>query len=204
MSTASIAEAQSRALLDEIEQQIAAECRAIHDLAQEEAARLIADAHHGARARAHDTLSELRRQGARRLARAGAQLESDTRKRKQERVHALVERAWPMLAEALIARWRDRQARDVWIAAAARYAEEHLPAGTWAVIHPNDFSSEDRDSLQAVVGGQSALTFRADGDLQAGLRIETAQAALDATAAGLLADHETIAAMLLSEIDRHG
>lgn len=204
MSTASIAEAQSRALLDEIEQQIAAECRAIHDLAQEEAARLIADAHHGARARAHDTLRELRREGARRLARAKAQLESDARKRKQERVHALVERAWPMLAEALIARWRDRQARDVWIAAAARYAEEHLPAGTWAVIHPNDFSSEDRDSLQAVVGGQSALTFRADGDLQAGLRIETAQAALDATAAGLLADHETIAAMLLSEIDRHG
>ncbi len=72
----------------------------------------------------------------------------------------------------------------------------------WIVEHPADWSADGAAAISHVARRRrdGAVTFVADRELTAGLRIKAEQATLDATPQGLLADRSAIAALLLAEI----
>jgi hypothetical protein len=196
-----VSTAQSAALLQEIEQQTSEECKAQVAAAEQQAHALIAQAHAAARRRVREAIVELRREGARRLARAKAQVETQARHRAQQHAVAVIRRAWPLLADALVARWRDPAARLAWADGVGRCARDRLRTGTWTVEHPTDWSADEQRNFRMSLGvGDDAVTFAADREMAAGIKIRAAEATLDATPHGLLVDRLAVAALLLAEI----
>jgi F0F1-type ATP synthase membrane subunit b/b' len=196
--------AQSEALLREIEQQTKDEMRTIADTAEREARAIIAQAHATARRQMHGAIEELRREGERRLAQARAQLETEARVRAQQRAVEAIRQAWPLLVEALAARWQDAAARRKWTDGVAREARDRLKAATWTVEHDAGWGADEQRQFREALGAGANLeiSFAIDPELDAGLRVRADQATLDASPQGLLADNSTIAALLLYEIDR--
>jgi hypothetical protein len=203
MTTASLIPGlQSDALAREIEQQLKDETAAILASAQKEVAATVAQARTSARGRLHEAIGELRREGETRLARAQAQLDAELRSAAQRQSARAVADTLPMLREALYARWRQADAREEWTGTIARLATARLQRGAWQVAHPADWGAEEQKEFSVAVGGAGEISFQADQELRAGLRITADQATLDATPDGLLADTRTIAALLLDELSK--
>jgi hypothetical protein len=190
---------QSDALAREIEQQLAQENNAIAAGAEREAHAIMAQARAAARAQVHAAIKELREEGARRLTRAKAQLDTELRARAQQQAAHAVRDAMPLLRDALDARWRDPDGRRFWSEAVARACADRLPPGAWRIEHPRDWNEPEQQQFLTAVGKPVQARFEA-ADIAAGLRVGADQALLDATPRGLLADSTTIAAMLLDEI----
>lgn len=198
-----IAAAQSDTLLREIEQQTEQECRAVTAVAEREARTLVSEARRSARRRAHDAIEELRNDRLRRLDRAKAKIETDARQHAQRSAIALIERAWPLLGEALLARWRDKAERLVWATAVARCARKQIRAVEWVVEHPTGWGEDEKENFRRLRDAEGAkLSFVADPNLAAGIRIKAGGAVLDATPEGLLADRSAVAGLLLADADR--
>lgn len=191
---------QSDALVREIEQQLRDENGTIEANAQRDARSVVAQARAAARAQVHQAIQELREEGARRLTRASAQLETEVRARAQQQAAKAVSEAMPMLQEALAQRWRSKDTRKQWTDAVAALCARRLRPGGWAVEHPKDWTEKEQKHFAAALGDGAKVSFKANGKLAAGLRIASDQAVLDATPQGLLADATTIAALLLDEI----
>ena len=195
--------AQSEALLQELEQQTADECRTVIATAKREADALVTQARSSARRRTHDAIEELRNEGIRRLARAKAKVETEARQRAQQCTVEVIERAWPLLAEALLERWHDPATRLVWTDGVARCGRDQLNAEGWVIEHPADWSDDEKQNFHNSHGaGSNAVTFVANAELTAGIKISAGKATLDATPRGLLADRSAVAALLLAEVGR--
>lgn len=192
--------APSEALLQEIERQTLDETRAVAESAGREAQAIVAQAYAEASRRMHDTVAELRRERAGRLARARAKLETEARIRDQQRAMQAIRQAWPLVVEALDARWTDPAPRRIWVESVARQARERLRTATWRVEHPADWSAADEQHFREVVAKKIEIAFAADVSIAAGLRISAGEATLDATPQGLLNDCAGITALLLAEI----
>ena len=190
---------QSDALVREIEQQIAQEREAIAAGAEREARAIMRQARAAARAQMHAAIEELREEGARRLTRAKAQLDTELRARSQQQAAQAVRDAMPLLCEALNARWRDRDSRRLWSEAVARACADRLPPGAWRIEHPRDWSEPEQRQFLAAIGKPVQARFES-ADIAAGLRVNADQALLDATPRGLLVDSMNITALLLDEI----
>jgi F0F1-type ATP synthase membrane subunit b/b' len=195
---------QSDALAREIEQQLKDETGALIAAAEREARNAIAQARTAARGRLHDAVVELRRQGGRRLARAKAQVETETRAEEQRQAGRAVADALPLLSDALSERWREPQSRRLWTDAVARLCGARLRRAAWTVAHPTDWPAQEQREFAASLGAGGGLevAFAVDKNLTAGLKVSADQAVLDATPHGLLADLRTIAGLLLEEIGR--
>jgi F0F1-type ATP synthase membrane subunit b/b' len=191
---------QSDALMREIEQQLAQESSAIAASAEREAHAMMAQARALARAQVHAAIEKLREEGARRLTRAKAQIDTELRVRAQQQAAQAVRDAMPLLCEALNARWRDRDGRRLWSEAVARACADRLPPGAWRVEHPRDWNEPEQQQFLTAVGKPVQARFAA-ADVAAGLRVRADQALLDATPQGLLADSTMITALLLDEIE---
>ncbi len=203
MSQASlIPSLQFEALAREVERQLKNETGAVIVAAESDARAIIAQARADARRRVHEAVQELRREGARRLAGAKAQLETELRARVQRQAAQAVSDGFPLLREELDARWRDRQSRRQWTDAVAQLCPLRLRPGAWCVEHPADWSGSEQRDFMATIGARDGvyISFKIDGEIKSGLRIKADQAVLDATPQGLLADHRTIAALILDEI----
>ena len=199
-----ISSLQSDALAREIEQQLKAETGSVIATAEHDARAALAQARATARSRMRAAIEGLRREGARRLARAKAQLETEQRAQAQRQAAQAVSEALPLLRDRLEARWHDAHERRQWTDALARLCATRLRPGAWLIEHPAGWSAgEQRDFTTAIGAGDGiAVSFKADDALSAGLRIKADQALFDATPQGLLADGRTIAALLLDEIER--
>lgn len=203
MTTASLIPGlQSDALAREIEQQLKNETAAVIATAETEAMATVAQARTSARERLHEAITELRREGETRLARAHAQLDAELRGQAQRQSARAVADAMPLLREALVARWQQPEARKEWTAAVAQLAAKRLRRGAWQVVHPAEWSAAEQKDFVVAVGEADSIAFQADTDVSAGLRITTDQATFDATPDGLLADTRAIAALLLDELTK--
>jgi hypothetical protein len=145
-----------------------------------------------------EAIDDLRREGARRHARAEAQRETEARRTAQHQAALAIAEAMPMLRDALAKRWKNPEERKVWTSALADVAKARLQPGDWQVEHPAGWSAEEQGAFATAVGGTP--DFKLVDDISAGLRITADQAVLDGTPDGLLADERSIAAMLLNEI----
>jgi F0F1-type ATP synthase membrane subunit b/b' len=191
---------QSDALVREIEQQLKNENGAIAAGAKRDAHVVMAQARAAARGQVHEAIEELREEGARRLTRAKAQLDTERRARAQRQAAKAVGVAMPLLQEALEQRWRDRDSRRQWTDTVANLCARRLRPGAWAVEHPKGWSAQEQKQFVKAVCDGAKVSFKAAGDVGCGLRVKSDQAVLDATPRGLLADATTIAALLLDEI----
>lgn len=198
---------QSDALARELERQIRDESRAVSETAKRAVVVVVAQAHAAARRQMHSAIEELRREGAHRLSRAKAQVETRQRERAQQRAAAAVREAWPLLRDALAARWSDPRHRLAWVSAAAFDCHTRLRPGAWVVEHPADWNAREHQDFLGALGTRNVgmddggeITFKAEKDVTAGLRIRADQATLDATPQGLLAGQSTITGLLLAEI----
>lgn len=196
---------QADALAREIERQLQDERSALIAAAQDEARAAIAQARAAARVRLHDAIAELRREGERRLTRAKAELETAARARQQQQATRALAEALPLLHDALGARWRDAEARQIWSSSVAKIGAVRLRRGAWTVEHPAEWPAQEQEGFTAALGDAEgiAVTFAADNQLSAGLRVKADQAVLDASVSGLLSDARTVAALLLDKLD-HG
>lgn len=193
---------QADALAREIEAQLKDESGSIIVAAQRDAQATVAQARKAARARLHQAITELRREGERRLTRAKAEAETAVRAQRQRQATRALGAAMPILRDALAARWRDTAARKIWADEVADMASARLRRGAWTIEHPADWDGQERKSFTTGLGDGIAVTFAPDEELNAGLRIKTDQAVLDATVQGLLKDSTAVAALLLDELDR--
>jgi hypothetical protein len=194
-------ETQAAALIADIEHQVSTEVGALIESAEQKAARLVAQAFRLARTRAAEAIAALRRDGARRLAEAEAQIETQERIAEQALAAKALDKAVPLLAEALVERWQNEAARDAWSIATAHYARERLRGGTAQVEHPPLWDAATQSRFLAALGAKlEAPDFMLNATLSAGLRIRTAGALVDATPDGLMCDAMTVRGMLLAEI----
>lgn len=205
MRTNLVTTGQSEALLREIELQANEESRTLLQAADREAQAIVAQSYRGAGRRMKEAIAELRREGAHRLARAKAQAETEARQRAQRRIAEAIKRTWPWLVEALVARWSDSNARRAWITTAGQHARNNICGDAWIVEHPVDWNTDEGQYLRDVLGTENeAVKYTSISDLDAGIRIRSGQATLDASIQGLLADRPMIEALLLAEIASHG
>lgn len=194
---------QAQELAQEVERQLASETAAVLAVAERDAGGIVGAAHAAARRRVQEAIEELRREGARRLASAKVELDTERRVRAQHEAARAVNDTWPLLERDLDECWRDRQSRLLWTDTVARLCRSRLRPCAWLVEHPPDWSAPEQSAFSAAVGTMDgvALSFAADGNLRSGLRIKADQAVLDATPSGLLADRRTVAALILDKIE---
>lgn len=196
--------AQANELLKEIEQQTGTACRAALAAAEKEAGDILAKARRDAHRQARDAIGKLRQEGILRLTRAKAQIETEDRRRAQLLAGEVIQRAWPMLNNALLARWQDSNSRKSWIEGATRIARSRIRSDVWTVEHPAGWSAEDRrHCLSGFAGAEDAARFVENPRIPAGLRIAGGEVRLDATPDGLLADPVAVAAQFLAALDSH-
>lgn len=195
---------QSEALAREVERQFKKETDAVIAAAERDAAAITAQARTAARGRMHEAIQELRREGARRLAGAKAQLEAERLARVQRQAAQAVRDGFPLLRNALEARWRDQQNRRQWTDAVASLCVLRLRPGAWLVEHPADWAEPEQQDFAAMIGKRDGVevSFTPVGELKSGLRVKADQAVLDATPKGLLAESRTIASIILDEIEK--
>jgi hypothetical protein len=198
--TASLANVHADALIREVEDQGAKECRAIREAAEREAGAIVRRALADARRRVHDEIAALRRDSERRFTRAAAQIETERRLRDQARASEILHSGCPELIHLVVERWTQKGPRRFWIAFMAKDARKRLLPGAWAVEHPLAWTVEDEAQLRAALPAEADLTFRASDEFDAGLRIQADGVTLDCTPERLLAEKSVYQARLLAEM----
>lgn len=198
------AERQAQQLIGEIDAATAAEAAALLAAAQQDARAILADAHRVARARMGELVPRLRQERAAALAQQQARIEVEARRSEQVQAARLVAAGRRRLRQSLVARWSDPAARRQWLDAALTVAGRFLRRGNWLVEAAPGLSDEERGYLsqQADIDYASRLDWRQGETLDAGLRIVSEGAVLDATPAGLMANGHEIDAALLAELGR--
>jgi hypothetical protein len=144
----------------------------------------------------------MRQEGSRRLTRAEARRQTREQMLNNTRAAEAWRCALPLLEPALLQRWGNEAGRRLWLEAVARHAQARLLPGDWAVEHPLDFASEDRDRLLAFLkcAGGDDIVFAAAAGVRAGVRVRAEGAVLDATSDALLADRSAIESLLLADL----
>lgn len=183
------------------------ECRRILTAARQEAAESTRRSFRQARAQLHSR-AVAERSRARALIQA-ARAERATRERRgsEHTSLKLLELAWPLLRERLLARWRLPEGRRRWAASYLNQALDLLPRGRWIVRHAAEWQEvEQREMAQKLTEhlGQPPR-FQSESGIEAGLIVECAGALLDASLSGLLQDRSRLESRLLSLIEAgHG
>lgn len=188
-----------KVLLDLVERERETRCREILEEAQREAAEVVAKAEKEAEQRLWLATRDEQKKMRLDLREDRARRNSQDHRRKLEHLAWKLSTGRGMLADALQLRWDDRQLRTVWLARVVERASKSLPPGCWKVIHPPGWDSAElepwKDRIAGCSGGETR--FVPDSGIQAGLRIESEETALDGTVSGLTANTAELDAMLL-------
>lgn len=201
----SVLEAQTEALLRRVAREQESRTRRIRDEAGEQARAIAQRARQEARQRLKQAIDEERRETLRAVADRSAALDTDARRAEQAMLRTLIEATWQRLPQALVARWRDPQAREEWSRAACEFAARSLRVRSQVVVELDAEWAEEAVAHVAALLEQLGLgpaEIHPVTALGAGLRIRSGGACVDATAAGLLASRERVESELLAEFDQ--
>lgn len=157
-----------------------------------------------ARTRVHEAVTEERRRRESAILEARQRLDTEARRQVQRRYRHLLAEAWPELNRELAARWARPEARAEWCELLIEEAGHTLGGDGWIVEHPDPgtgaWSRDDERRLEKALLARNlpAVEFRADAEVDAGLRIRRAGACLDGTIAGLLARRTAVEGRLIA------
>jgi hypothetical protein len=205
MSTETLLEAQTLALLRRLAREQELRTRRAREDAEEQARDIVRRARSEARARVHQAVLDTRRENETATARKRAALDTRERRSRQAMLRRLLDDAWRRLPSALESRWQDGAARVAWCRAACAQAAGSLLRTEHLVV---ELDGLWRYELGPVI--EASLATAARGTLEIvpverlgpGLRLRGGKACIDATIGGLVAARDRIAAELLAEIDR--
>ncbi|MGD8636593.1 MAG: hypothetical protein PVI48_09010, partial [Gammaproteobacteria bacterium] len=136
MEFESIVDAQIRAMLEGIEQDLDARREEMLSEAQSQARGLLRNARRQARARVSQAVAEERDHRDRSLQRAGAALASRIRRKQQDLDREQLELGHEKLRQALLERWKNPDARKAWAEALLAEAGRLLGNSTWTIEYP--------------------------------------------------------------------
>lgn len=177
----------------------------IHGHAAQERQTLLAAARRRAREQVRRALRDARQDADARIGVARAASQGRLRRARHERTCAAVAAVWPRLVDAVRQRWQCVEGRRAWIAMALAEAERHLPTACWTVsLPPGPARGESEAEVAAVLERRPGVTleFTADPALDAGLRIASGAATLDASTQGLLRARTRVEGLWLAALAR--
>lgn len=181
------------ALLQLIHEARNARQQALLDAARTQAGELLRTAHAQARQRVRDALAAARARLHARVSLARAQQQTRQRLTQQAlRLHTL-EAATALLPAALMQRWTASDTRFAWVNHALDAARRQLGTGPWQIRFAPGIDRWPE-------GLPADLSIQVDPSLKAGLRISAGGNCVDASMAGLLADSEAVASLLLGAL----
>ncbi|MCG6859787.1 MAG: hypothetical protein LJE70_00625 [Chromatiaceae bacterium] len=178
------------------------ECRRILTAARKEAAEIRMQSFRKQRALLHSRVLEERSRARTRIQAARAERATQERWKSERMNLALLQSAWPLVRERLLARWQLADVRKRWALTAMRRAWDLLPPGRWTVRHAPDWREQERQAVLAELQGLPEHTpeFQSDTGIEAGLIIACGGGVLDASLLGLLQDRPGLEARLLALI----
>jgi hypothetical protein len=182
------------------------ECGRILAAARQEAAELRTQSFRKQRARLHSRIVAERSRARLRIQAARAELATRERWTSERTNLELLQTAWPLLRERLLARWRVPEQRQRWAGTYLRQAIALLPRARWTVRHAPEWRESERREIGAELAERlgEAPRFQSDGGIEAGLIIECGGAVLDASLRGLLQDRARLESRLLALIAEGG
>jgi len=191
---------QLRMLTDALRRQQEARCREILAAAGKKSDEAIRQARRELGERQRQAVDEERQRRRHELLVAGSRIESAARNRAFARYEAILEKSWPMLLDALAARWADAGSRREWCDMVIHEVAGTLSPGRWIIEHSPAWPESERSSFAKRLEerGVPVPEFRPDESVPAGLRIRAGSACVDGTPAGLLARRGEIEALLLA------
>ncbi len=206
--TGGILETQATALLERVRSSQESRCAELEEAARRRADEIVRAAYAENRERLHQVVEELRRERRHEELVKQAREQSRRRERRQQLATESLAEGWDRFIAVLRRRWEDPERRRIWVDALLQQAVAELPAGTWRVAYPPDWSADERSQLvntiEERVGEAPALS--ADESLQAGLRICAAGLCLDAGVGpvehGLLAGRSRLEARFLHHLEK--
>ena len=193
-------------LLDVVNENRNRRCAEVSESTRLNAREILQQAHTRVRARLRRHVSMLREKYRVSISAAQARKETLIRQQQQKADKACLDKAWPVLREALLALWRDPESRQTWIEAAIDSAASNLLEADWRLEYPLDFTAQDAELMQQTLGDRLEKTaeLTASGEIEAGIRIISHGTVVDATIDGLLQQKQRIEATLISGIKQNG
>jgi len=202
MEVESIVDAQVRSMLAGIERDLAQRQEQILAEANKQARALLKNARRQARSRVSREVAEEREQRDRSLQRADAALQSRIRRKRQTLDKEQLIQGHERLRQALVARWSDPTARSEWAQTLMEEADSLLANGSWQVEYPAHLDPVEAARLLDRPASDGRIERVPAEDIEAGFRLRRADAQLDMSVEGLLAQADDMAGELLAEIHR--
>ena len=177
-------------------------CRQVREKARQQGSEIIKLSYARGRARMRHHIDALREKYRLRVASATARNQTQLRQQHQKEDRAMLDIAWPLLSEAMLALWNDPESRHRWLEAAIGNASSRMRQQGWHIEHPPGLSEEDIERInQASMHGKGkGPELSASDDIKAGIRIIVRGTVIDATLDGLLQQKTAIEARLLAGI----
>jgi hypothetical protein len=124
------------------------------------------------------------------------------RRQHQKKDRAILDVAWPLLHQAMLALWNDPVSRRKWLDAAITSASTGLREHGWRIEHPPGLGAEDIESmnLASSLEQDREPELSACDDIEAGIRIIARGTVIDATLEGLLQQKTAIEARMIARI----
>jgi hypothetical protein len=177
-------------------------CLELRNNAQQQARIIIRQAYSKGRVRMHHHIDALREKYRVRVTAAIARNQTLLRRQHQKEDRALLDVAWPLLHQAMLALWNDPVSRRKWLDAAITSASTGLREHGWRIEHSQGLGAEDIERLRKVciqTGGKEPELSACD-DIEAGIRIIAKGTVIDATLEGLLQRRTAIEATMIARI----
>lgn len=182
------------------------ECRRILDAALQEAAEHRKQSFRKERAQLHNRVVAERSRARARIQAARAERATKERWSNERTSLELLDLAWPLLRERLLARWQVPEQRRRWAASSLHQALDLLPPGSWTVRHAPEWRDAEWREIAAELTERLGRTprFQSEGGIEAGLIVECRGAILDASLKGLLQDRARVESRLLALVAGRG
>lgn len=177
-------------------------CREIRENAYQQAREITGLAYTKGRARMHRHIDALREKYRLRVTSAIARNQTLLRQQHQKEDRAILDVAWPLLREAMLALWKQPDSRRNWLHAAVASASSRLRDKDGCIEHPPDLGDEDKKTLEQAFadGNGKGVKLAARDDIAAGIRIIMDGTVIDATLDGLLKQKTMIEATMIARI----
>lgn len=177
-------------------------CSDVREKAVQQAREIIKQAHARSRARMHRHIDALREKSRVRMASAQARNQTLLRQQHQKEDRAILDIAWPLLREAMLALWKHPDSRRKWLHAAIASASSSLRQQDWHIECPLDLSKEEKTGIKHKLdhGKHKHASLTASDDIEAGIRIIAHGTVIDATRDGLLKHKTMIEAAMIARI----
>ncbi|MGB5277765.1 MAG: hypothetical protein WBO73_09650 [Gammaproteobacteria bacterium] len=177
-------------------------CAEVREKAYREAREILKQAHARNRAHMHHHIDALREKYRLRVSSAIARNQTHLRHQHQKDDRAILDVAWPVLRQSMLALWHEPDTRRMWLDASIAAAAARLREYGGRIEHPKDMGEDDMAWIKQQLphGSGQAPVFSAEDTIEAGIRIIADGTVVDTTLEGLLHHKSAIEATMIARV----